>query len=260
MAKYRYGFVSNSSSSSFIVAFPKKPTTKEEVSEMMFPRDPDGMVHSPWDHVETNLTHTRASEIVFADIQAQKLNKISKKELLEELDGRYYVSDGKLYYENDPYYALDKSLSKKYVDLCVRNDIDHRAFIIVMRDLLQTHIGSPAQYASKDSKQWDTSKPYTTEEIEVYDDYVRRRLKFEETNKKYLALQKKHDAAAKKFWDTQNKLQKKLAQFDLAAFEHDNVGKYIARFTYSDNDGEESSLMEHAGIFDNLRHIIISHH
>jgi len=34
--KIRNGFVSNSSSSSFVVAFPKKPDTAEDVKEMMF--------------------------------------------------------------------------------------------------------------------------------------------------------------------------------------------------------------------------------
>lgn len=34
--KVRNGFVSNSSSSSFVVAFPKKPETAEDVKEMMF--------------------------------------------------------------------------------------------------------------------------------------------------------------------------------------------------------------------------------
>ena len=33
--KYRAGFVSNSSSSSFVISFPKKPETKEELAEMM---------------------------------------------------------------------------------------------------------------------------------------------------------------------------------------------------------------------------------
>ena len=42
--KIRSGFVSNSSSSSFIVAFSKKPTTVNEVMTEMFPKDPDGVV------------------------------------------------------------------------------------------------------------------------------------------------------------------------------------------------------------------------
>ncbi len=35
--KIRNGFVSNSSSSSFVVAFPEKPKTEQELRDMMFP-------------------------------------------------------------------------------------------------------------------------------------------------------------------------------------------------------------------------------
>lgn len=34
----------------------------------------------------------------------------------------------------------------------------------------------------------------------------------------------------------------------------------LFKFTYSDNDGEVGSMMEHSGIFDNLRHVRISKH
>jgi len=40
--KIRHGFVSNSSSSSFVVAFPKTPTSIKETMEMMFPMQDGG--------------------------------------------------------------------------------------------------------------------------------------------------------------------------------------------------------------------------
>jgi len=60
--KKRNGFVSNSSSSSFIVTFPKKPESKEELAEMMgechplgYTRGQDHVINRVWGDLESKL-------------------------------------------------------------------------------------------------------------------------------------------------------------------------------------------------------------
>jgi hypothetical protein len=65
--KLRKGFVSNSSSSSFIVVFPKKPDTVEELYDMMFPR---GLTEL--EYYETTLTTKEISKRVLKELVIRK--------------------------------------------------------------------------------------------------------------------------------------------------------------------------------------------
>lgn len=47
---------------------------------------------------------------------------------------------------------------------------------------------------------------------------------------------------------------------DIISFISENIGKYIYMYTYSDEDGEFYSRMEHGGTFNYLPHLQISHH
>jgi hypothetical protein len=82
--KIRSGFVSNSSSSSFIVAFPKKPENVEEVKALLFPNGQEA--YGCYDyHCSTQIV----AETVWKDIQSQKPDdkEIIWKELHGYLEG-----------------------------------------------------------------------------------------------------------------------------------------------------------------------------
>lgn len=83
--KIRKGFVSNSSSSSFIVAFPTKPKSVEELREMMFGDKQE--FHNQWDGDEF-WTSQDVAEIVWKDMQEQKPKNI--KEIAKELRTGWY--------------------------------------------------------------------------------------------------------------------------------------------------------------------------
>jgi len=77
--KTRKGFVSNSSSSSFIIGFEKKPKTPEELQELMFPNE-EQFFH-PYD--ECSYPVKKIAEYVFEDVsKARQLNKPSLREAL----------------------------------------------------------------------------------------------------------------------------------------------------------------------------------
>ena len=228
----------------------------------MFPKDPDGTVPSPWPSLteySEGLSHSQIVEQVLSDIKGETKNA-SKPELMDELSGRYFVMDGKLYYEGAAYYALDKKLAQKYVDVHNKHEENRKQFDAMKRELIRKHVGPDVSYASENSTNWKTKQPCTKADIMAYETYTGAVKKFEETNKEYILSNKKYNRETSKFWETQRILAQKMARIDLEKFLEDNKKKFITRFTYSDNDGSFFSLMEHSGVFDNLNHIRISHH
>lgn len=71
--KIRSGFVSNSSSSSFIVALDHKPVDANDLMSMMFPNMPEDSLHhyDRWDRVESH-TIKEISERVFNDLSTNE--------------------------------------------------------------------------------------------------------------------------------------------------------------------------------------------
>ena len=72
--KIRRGFVSNSSSSSFVIAFDHKPKSVEDLKEMMFGKQ-------EWHYTgiygtgEKDITTQRIAEAVFKDIEKKATKK-----------------------------------------------------------------------------------------------------------------------------------------------------------------------------------------
>jgi len=79
--KIRNGFVSNSSSSSFVVAFPKKPESAEEVQEIMF----GNTECEAFDCYDYETTTTEIAEQVFKDIK-----KATIKDMAESLSHGWF--------------------------------------------------------------------------------------------------------------------------------------------------------------------------
>jgi hypothetical protein len=79
--KIRNGFVSNSSSSSFIVGFPKIPSSPEELERMMFNKS--GEVQ-PYEHSPATPT-LEVAKTVFRDMSVDnfKSARLTKKKALE---------------------------------------------------------------------------------------------------------------------------------------------------------------------------------
>ena len=90
--KIRNGFVSNSSSSSFIVAFPRKPKILDDVKEMLFIKgqsdypNPHVWEHTPDD--EAFWPVWKVAEIVWNEIQ--KNGEATKEQMEESVGGDWY--------------------------------------------------------------------------------------------------------------------------------------------------------------------------
>ena len=166
--KIRNGFVSNSSSSSFIVAFPEKPKSVEHVQQMMFGDLIDFPNPYVWEGRTPSFPTSQIAQTVWFEIQAQKPNDM--KNIIEASDG---------WMEDAPELDYSPDMTKK-----------------------------------------------------------------------------QRDIAWKKYMDNYKKYQKEFAN----RFMDGKENQFVYTFSYSDNDGEYFTVMEHGGIFDNLKHKQISRH
>ena len=100
MAKIRYGFISNSSSSSFILALDRKPETIEDMKELLFGTDE----FYPDPYRDGGYPTLKVAETVFNDIKDQK--PMSRDQVFEEL--------GTGWLEGAPDYNSFKDKTKDY--------------------------------------------------------------------------------------------------------------------------------------------------
>ena len=83
--KIRNGFVSNSSSSSFLVIFPKEPKSMEDVKKMLFD---EGQTHFSGLYSDEVFTVENVAETVWSDIKNQEKNDYDAA--IEILSNGYY--------------------------------------------------------------------------------------------------------------------------------------------------------------------------
>lgn len=274
--KHRNGFVSNSSSSSFIVAFFKKPRTVNAVLEFMFDGKEGGI---GLEYYDNGLSYNQVSQIIYDDIKNGNAKKVNLKMLTEELMGRYYYHPndgcysfcngayydefgGYWYYKLGRYFGSNQKLMNKLRDMQIseaKKDIELREKEKAI--MAESKIKEPKnKWAYKDGIDDHTKKPYTKKEIKDRERYDKEIENFQKTNPKYIAYRKEENDFRHDRWDKLEKLRRKIAECDAKNFLKDNQGKFIFAVSYSDNDGEQQSIMEHAKVFRNVPHIAISNH
>jgi hypothetical protein len=258
--KTRHGFVSNSSSSSFVVAFPYKPESFEHVYEMMFGSE-NGQI-CPFDWLG-EITHKAAAERVWADLGAGKHITTSFDTLVDLFSGRYCYHEGWAYQElGGGYFGIDKKTLAKFEAFMIQgneetNNIHKAQQIIVNNEFLSVNTRPP--YAYKNGTNPSTKKPYKKEEIETFAVWQKALEKFKKTHVVYQNLETKRMAGLSRRWREEEKFRKKLGEVDVKAFIEGQVpDAFIFTFEYSDNGGE--TALEHGDIFRNIPHVCISNH
>lgn len=197
--KIRNGFVSNSSSSSFIVAFDEKPTCAYELMEILFPENKNNEqigVNPPYEGF--SIDPMSASTIIWNQLENQ--NPLNKSEILEKINSGWF--DGHPEYDIYNKYEI-KHISDQYTKETGKNIFDKDA-----------------------DEKW--VKKYHNASNEIREEY-----------------RKEVKNAAKKLFDTKWEIFK---------------NKKCFLFTFSDNDGEIFSTLEHGDTFRNVPNIRISYH
>jgi len=280
--KIRNGFVSNSSSSSFVVAFPKKPKSFDDVYDMMFEGKEGGI--SVYDH--DGMSHRQIAMRVWDDIKAGSTSEdemlgygrgipAKKKDIVEEFATRYHYyrangcvscwgvrrdelggqwSDG----EMTAYHGSDKETLIQLRDFVIKTEEEEEAMRMRQHKILQAEFKLECPpYAYKGSKKKDGT-PYTKEEIRAYDNYHKALDKFRKEHKEYSEIEAKLRGGWEKKYKKQESLRKKIATADATNFINDHKGHFIVILSYADDGGE--CTLEHGDIFRNLPHVRISHH
>jgi len=267
--KIRNGFVSNSSSSSFVVAFPSKPKNDKQVMEFMFGNKIVGGI-SIYDC--DTVSYSFIAHRVFEDIKKRAtindivnvfenryhyhvdcINVFWDKKQIDECDGAWYEPLSR-------YAGSDKAIMEEIRSLYVKEEA-HLKSIRAAKDKLIEESGIIRPkfiHIDKSDKNFETGKKYTRKQIEASDKYNEEIDHFRSTNQEYIKLDK--ELFSNSYWNKLHKLKRKMAKIDARNFIDDNKGKFIFIVEYHDNNGDEGTVLEHGDIFGSVPHVRISHH
>lgn len=264
--KIRNGFISNSSSSSFVVAFPRKPKTVSDVIEMAYNGNPDFEIGT--DYNDKKVLATEAARDILNQIENGK--KATLTQIAKEFQSRYYYDVYDNSYSLDRYFNLRSeygwgtSIKERYFGT------DKKSLDKLAENYLNEHKESE-EYRKKlrvieiqyfKIKNFPISFPGDVNDKKAFKAYWNKHdkhLNAARNTKEYKDIESLGSPYFK-YEPERRKLILKVAQSDAKAFMEDNKGSYIAMFNYSDNDGEFGCVMEHGETFANLPHVTISHH
>jgi hypothetical protein len=235
--KIRNGFVSNSSSSSFVVAFPRKPETVEEIYNLLFGKgfllkEPYGM---------KGVTVEDICKRIYEDTRVESAND---KELLEYFKDNLYKRfkleperlDNNEVWRN--YCGINSGL---YLDACLASS----AFDRIMDELNE----KVEPYLDAHYKRIRENPDQEEESYKIYEDEVK-------ADNEIIELDKKYTKAKRKCTITMNK----CAKADLDFFNKDNFGAYILVKEYGNYNGPTEMVIEDSAVFRKLPYLVMSNH
>lgn len=219
--KIRQGFVSNSSSSSFIVVWDKKPESAEEVKKILYGnRDTVGIY-------DYTMSAQDLATVVFNDTK-----EATDEEIIEKLSDSFgysgewfgdgYKPDQKLMEKREEEY---NSASSQYVYYDnILNSMKKGENIIIERDKKLSRILGEKE-TNKQTEKEIKKRMYDLNSI---------------------------------MWN--NDTEKEIAMKSCYQLRKDFEGKFISTYEYSDNGGNIGIILEHGDTFHNLFHITINQH
>jgi len=228
--KRRNGFVSNSSSSSFLLFLDRIPESVEEVKCLLFnPTQSEYINPYVWDNtIERDWPIKTVSEIVLSDIEKfMAYTEIEKSEYVHD-DLRDIASD-----------FSDKVLKK----------------MKTYPNFLDFWNASPKEDLIYFSGSWSRKKK-TSEELTPYELAFKDDQSYPQEGASKEELDA-YQAAQAVRWEKYNQL---VATYVEKIVEKLPKNKQIVRLEYSDNDGTLRAAMEHGNLFKNVLHIKVSHH
>jgi len=243
--KIRNGFVSNSSSSSFIVAFPNKPKTVEEMANILFGKTDGVFDNEGYDN--TRYTYMEIAEAVLSN-----LKKESKKKLIDTLSYRLNYSPYHGFYEkSNRYFGTNKDDLERMAALFQNENNEIEGSREKLRVFLNSLVAE-VKYASEGIGS-------TITQIDKYKEYLKKISTIEKDNSEYKNISEERFKIFNKYRKEILKMRLKISKKDLELFIKDNDGCFIGFFTFSD-DSSLGSAIEHGNTFRRLNHIKINQH
>lgn len=263
--KIRQGFVSNSSSSSFVVAFPEQPKSSEDVLEMMFPGNSPDEVISIYDY---SKTCKEIADRVWQDVEKQLAKEPEDSDdlplIIEKVTdifkGRYYYLSGN---------SIDtKVVNDQYIIVETPNcqSCKEEYFGIVegqLEEVLKWELKENEQYRDYANKLRDLRAKLKLEDPhhdlpdEEYDRLADQNWQKLEASDEYKSLWSEHCTQDDEMHKLRHEAIRKVAESDAKAFLEANYDAFILYTGYSDDC---EALMEHGEIFRNLEYVRINEH
>jgi len=231
--KIRSGFVSNSSSSSFILVFPYKPKSVEDIQQIVFPTS-DG-VQDPYPEIRTpcNISAADAANAIWTDIQ-----KASKEQLVDE----FAILIHYIFFDCPAWLARILEIPPS------QESLDHEDHIRMVNRILGRRNGQ---------EEYDPdhlilfSSPLAKKLFLLFRAQQENRWIAEEGTK---ARQRRMDLFTKT-----SKLNRQFARKCTEAFVKKHKDKHLYIVSFCD-DTPFGCVMEHGNTFENIPHVRISHH
>jgi len=243
--KIRNGFVSNSSSSSFVVSFPYKPKNSKEVLDIMF-KGKDGEIDF--------LPYSEIANKVFSHIE--KCKKATLKNVIDKFSNRYFMINNDFYYSTGKYFCSDLKTAKNLIEMHKQYTSVMREFAVKEKKIVESNDIYYVPFAEFGRIDNNTNKEYTEEQVYLYNNYVNEYEKLRKT-KAWIKLQEYKAKKRREYYKLERELSDKLAKADAKNFMNDNKSRFVFIVTYSDSI---DPVMEHGDIFRNVPHININLH
>ncbi|MFW5804805.1 MAG: hypothetical protein ACOCWG_06205 [bacterium] len=270
--KTRNGFVSNSSSSSFVVGFPHEPQSEKDVMKIIF-HDKEGGIN-PWSHTN-GLSHSQIAYWVWQDFKNKNIEKATLEDIINVFKSRYYYvyephwgqsifssnygkADGPGYWavnRYEKYFGTDQVTLEKLKNIKIQTNKKEQEIRNRQNEIRK------ACPIKKVPPAYESGN-YIKKQINDYNAYRDKLKQWLDNHDEYQRLERKYFEVAfaqhkeKKI----EKLRTKLAEADTKKLLEDNPNSLFFITEYSDNEGETRAIMEHGNIFKNLPHVVINNH
>jgi len=273
--KTRNGFVSNSSSSSFIVVFPRKPESVVDVKTMLFAGRENIPVKFRWDDGVAKVSNDELAAQIFSDIQRRNPDGLSVEQAADMLGNRYHYNvhdncfsvddDGNEQSEagwgtmlQEPYFGVSKLKLDELAEAWKEEEVRSEDFNKQREDYIKEKAQQQGIEIPGDEEDWNSpvSKKFYEFRSDCWTD-------MEKNDPIWMEIVKKHWEDHNRLWSKIHKLSDDVALTDVKMFLKDNPG-FIVGFEYGDNHGDTNgpigSVLEYGNVWDNVPHIQSSNH
>lgn len=269
--KIRSGFVSNSSSSSFIVALKKRPETADELRELFFGKlDPDRLIYPSWDtDYEYGCSVRDLSEQMFKDFERRNTKSMTLEEVAEMMEGLYYWNNYHNCYSMSEYGGLKNDYGWTFRENCRFFGADEN----LLNELQRLEIDEEEMR----EKHHDLENLYIKDALVRQgippDDSSQYREKFCEYNEKaykedegFKSLRETNCKESRDHYQKIREKRKQVALADAKWMMDCYKDHHLAHFEYGDNHGDDvppgmGTVLENAReVWARVNATVINHH